>query len=70
MVVIMLHLSIGAAIVLLVRNILLKSFGPFIVLSVTLPLFYLLIISTGKFLRIDYATELIVRIKEFTKLEK
>jgi len=64
------HLTIGATIVLLIRNIFMKSVGTFVVLSVTLPLFYLLIVSTGKLLRIDYATELIVRIKEFTKLEK
>jgi len=59
------HLSIVAAIVFFFRNIYMKSLGPFTILTVTLPLFYLLIIPTGKFLRTDYATELIVRIKDF-----
>jgi O-antigen/teichoic acid export membrane protein len=60
-----LHLSTIAAILLVLRNQCLFSASSYLALTITGVVYYLLLILTGKFIKNDYATELIIRVKRF-----
>jgi len=60
-----LHLSTIAAILLVLRNQCLFSVSSYLALPITGVVYYILLILTGKFIKNDYATELIIRVKSF-----